>query len=293
MFLKHAFKRLKIFFEIIGLFYNTIQTVSYVGASIVTAGGIIAFTQNIPTYIPIIILMLGSTWIIFSGYQSYVRYRIWKQIQNIPELEDVLNKALEIHNHIKELSNQVIDENRKKNIKTKTRTELANKYFETLNISINDLKGNINPDGTLSKNLYKKIRKRQHLRDGQYFTIIPLLKGYSKLLNKSKLGIKSLIDSSEKYQILSNEYLTLQVKLNIPDKLINEINSLPELSYGLYSTYVGINLPNDNRSWIKDVPDEILAQQEDSEAIVNKAYMRAVMWLKNKVRMTIFIDSLK
>jgi hypothetical protein len=275
------------------MFYDTLQTIKIFGGTSMIGGGIWAFTQNVPIYVPIVAVIIGVGLIAFGIFNSIFRYRVWKSYKVIPELEQVLDKALAIHNHIRELSEQVILENRKKHIKTKVRLKLANKYYETLNIPITELAENINPDGTISKKLYKKIKKKQQLKDGEYFTAIPFLKDYAKLLNKSKLGIKRAIDDSCEYRRLSNEYLALQIKLNVPDEIMNDINNLPELSYGLNSMYVGINLPNENRSWINDVPDVVLKQKDDSEIIVTKSYMRATMWLKNKVKKTMFKDAVK
>ncbi|MFC1991841.1 hypothetical protein ACFLVC_03870 [Chloroflexota bacterium] len=258
-----------------------------------TTGSIIAFSQDIPIFIPIVVLVLGLGMLGFGIVRTNYRIKVWNKLQNLPELDDVLQKALEIHKHITELSKNVIKENKKKNIKTKVRIKLANEYFKTLNISIIELTKNIQPDGTISKKLYKKIKKRQHLKDGEYYTVIPMLKDFARVLNKSKLGLRQSITNNSTYDKLHGEYLALQLKLNVPDSIMHDINSLPELSYGLNSVYIGINLINENRNWINDVPDSILVQQEDSDSIVTKSYMRASMWLKNKVKMAIFNEVVK
>ena len=187
----------------------------------------------------------------------------------------------------------MIKDNAHKNIKTKTRVQLANKFFETLNIPIEALLKYVNPDGSIKDKLYKRMKRQLHLKDGNYFTVLPFLKDYGRLLNKSKLGLKSSIQGNPDYDRLKQEFLELQLKLTVPDKYLNEINGLPELSYGLHSISIGINLINPNRYMYKDVPDSYLAQKEDSGNIVDTAYIKASMWVKNNIRQAMFREGLK
>ncbi len=128
------------------------------------------------------------------------------------------------------------------------------------------------------------------MREGDYFTILPLLKGYAKLLNKSKLGLRNRVQEDPEYIGLYDEFMKLQMQLNIPDKYLSEINRLPELSYGLHSLSIGINLINENRKWYKTIPESYIDQKDDSANMVNVPYLRASMSVKNSVRLAMFRD---
>ncbi len=293
MFIKRLFSPIRMFAELLGIFYNVLQTISYLGGGIMTTASLITFFQNIPTIIPITLLVLGIVSFGLGIFRTIYRYKTWNSLKVIPELESVLNKALAIHFHVTKLHKAVIEENTRKNIKTKTRIQLANKFFETFQIPTESLSKYFNADYTINNKLYRKIRKQFHLKEGNYFTILSLLKGYAKLLNKSKLGLRNVIQEDPEYSRLNNEFLELQLKLNVPDKFINMINRLPELSYGLHSLSIGINLINENRSWYKTLPDSYIEQKEDSKSMVDTAYIRASMWVKNNIRLALFREALK
>lgn len=290
---KRVIQPLRIFWEIVGIFYDILQTLSYLGGIVMTTTGVVTFFQNIPTIIPIVLLVLGVLSFGFGLFRTIYRYRMWNSLRLIPELEDTLSKALDIHFHITELHNKVIEENTHKNIKTKTRVELANKFFETLQIPVESLSKYFNADFTINKRLYKKIKKQFHLQEGNYFTVIPLLKGYAKLLDKSKLGLKNTIKEDAEYNRLNSKFIKSQLKLNIPDEYMNDINKLPELSYGLHSLSIGINLINENRDWYETIPESFIEQKDDSKNMVNTPYLRASMWMKNKIRLAIFKEGMK
>ena len=281
------------FAELLGVYYDILQTTSYLGGGIMATFSLITFFQNIPTIIPITLLILGILSFGLGIFRTIYRYKMWNRLKVIPELETVLNKALALHFYIAELHKKVIEENTHKNIKTKIRIQLANKFFETLQIPTESLNKYFNADFTINNKLYRKIRKQFHLKEGDYFTILSLLKGYAKLLNKSKLGLRNVFQDDQEYSKLNKEFLELQLKLNVPDKFINMINRLPELSYGLHSLSIGINLINENRSWYKTIPDSYIEQKEDSKSMVDTAYMRASMWVKNNIRLAMFREELK
>jgi len=293
MFFKRLFKPIRLFIELLGIFYDFLQTFSYVGGSVMTTASLITYSQNIPTIIPVTLLVLGMVFFGVGIFRTVYRYKMWNSLKDIPELEAVLRKALDIHIYISGLRKTVIKENTHKNIKTKTRMKLANKYFETLKIPLESLPKYTNPDGSIKDKLYKKMGRQLHLKEGNFFTVLPFLKDYGRLLNKSKLGLKSVVQDNPEYDRIKNEFLGLQLKLNVPDKYINEINRLPELSYGLNSISIGINLINETRSWYKTIPDSYIEQKDDSENIVDTAYLRASMWVKNNVRQAMFREGLK
>lgn len=293
MFIRRLFYPLRTLFEILGIFYDTLQTFSFFGGGIMTSVSLVAFFQGIPTIIPATLLVFGIGLIGVGIFRTIYRYKMWNSLKDVPELDAVLKKALDIHFYINGLHKLVIKENTRKNIKTKTRNQLAIKFFETIQIPLQTLPKYMNPDGSIKNKLYRKMRKQLHLQEGNYFTIIPYLKDYSKLLNKSKLGLKSVIQENAEYGRLKNEFLELQLKLNIPDKYINEINRLIELSYGLHNISIGINLINEKRSWYKTIPDSFIDQKEDSGNMVDTAYLRASMWLKNNVRRAMFEEALR
>jgi len=289
MHIKRLINPIRVFFEILGI----IQTLYWLGGSIVTTASILTFSQDLPAIVPIALLSLGISLLGISAFRTVYRYKLWNSMKIVPELDDVLKKALEIHIHTSQLQKVVVEQNKRKNIKTKVRTQLAIKFFDTLKIPINDLPRYVNPDRTIKKKLLRKMKMIFHLKDGEYFTVLPLLKDYGKLLNRSKLGMRDAIQASTKYATLKNEFMELQLKLNIPDKIMDDINELPELSYGLNSISIGINLINENRTWYKDIPDSYMSQKEESGYMVDTAYLRASMWVKNNVRRVMFDGALK
>lgn len=202
-------------------------------------------------FVALLVVAMGA--FVFATIRTVYRYRLWNNLREIPELESVLGKAFDIHIHIGELHDIVVKQNRVKKIKTKIREALAERFLETLRISRIELAKGINPDGTMKKNPYQKIRKLFDLKQGNYFTALPLLKGYGHLLDRGKLGLRDIIGADIKYDQLRNNFMKSQVGLNVPSNVINAINTLPKLSYGLNSVSVGVNLVNKGRSWYKSL----------------------------------------
>lgn len=288
--IKRLVQSVRLFFEIVGI----IQIILYlIGSGVVTAVVIIESLQKVPIIVPIALVILGIGVFVFAMIKTVYRYRLWSNLRVIPELDDVLAKALDIHIRIGELHDVVVEQNRRKNIKTKVRDALAKKFLETLKISLSELAKGTNPDGTITKKLYRKMNRIFHLKAGEYFTALPLLKDYGRLLNKSKLGLRDVIQADTKYEQLKNEFMKSQLGLNIPSKTINDINNLPELSYGLHSVSVGVNLIHEGRTWFKDVPDGYIKQKEETESTTDTAYLIATMWVKNRVKRAMFEEALK
>lgn len=281
---------IRLFFEIVGI----IQIVLYlIGGGVVTVAMIIESLQKVPIIFPIALFVLGIVFFVFATIKTIYRYRLWSNLRAIPELDDVLKKALDIHIYIGELHDAVIEQNKRKNIKTKIRQALAKKFLETLQISPIELNNGINPDGTITKKLYRKMNRIFHLRAGDYFTALPLSKDYGRLLDKSKLGLRNIIEADTKYKQLKNEFMKSQIGLNIPSKTISDINNLPELSYGLHSVSVGVNLIHEGRAWFKYVPDGYIKQKEESSSMIDTSYLKAMMWVKNRVKRAMFEEALK
>jgi len=288
--IKRLVQSVRLFFEIVGI----IQIILYlIGSGVVTAVVIIESLQKVPIIVPIALVILGIGVFVFATIKTVYRYRLWSNLRVIPELDDVLAKASDIHIRIGELHDVVVEQNRRKNIKTKVRDALAKKFLETLKISPSELAKGTNPDGTITKKLYRKMNRIFHLKAGDYFTALPLLKDYGRLLNKSKLGFRDIIQADTKYEQLKNEFMKSQLGLNIPSKTINDINNLPELSYGLHSVSVGVNLIHEGRTWFKDVPDGYIKQKEESGSTTDTAYLIATMWVKNRVKRAMFEEALK
>lgn len=258
-----------------------------------TGAGIIALLQEVPIFVPIILLVLGIGIFVFATIKTVYRYRLWNNLKSIPELDSVMEKALDIHIHIGQLHDEAVKQNRRKIIKTKLRETLAKKYLETVGITLNDLATGINPDGTFTKRLYRKIRKFYDLKEGDYFTALPHLKGYGRLLDKAKLGLRNAIRADTEYEPLINEFMKLQLQLNVPSKTVNAINNLPELSYGLYSASIGVNLAHEGRAWYKNVPDSWIQRKDETDSVVGTAYLKATMWVKNQARQAIFRETMK
>jgi hypothetical protein len=288
--IKRLVQSIRLFFEIVGIIQIILLLV---GGGVVTGAGIIAALQNVPIIIPIALLVIGIGVLAYATIKTIYRYRLWRNLKSVPELDNVLAKAWDIHIHIGKLHNVVIKQNRRKNIKTKTRNILARKYLETVGISLGDLANGINPDGTFTKKLYRKIRRFYGLKQGNYSTVLPHLKEYGRLLNKAKLGLRDTMRAGTEYDDLKNEFMKSQLQLNIPSETIDDINNLPELSYGLYSASVGANLVHEGRSWYKNVPDNWIKQTEETKDALDAAYLKATMWVKNRVKLAMFKAEMK
>ena len=91
MFVKRIFRPIKMFMGLLGVFYDLLQTVSYIGGGIMTAASLVTFFQNIPTIIPIALLVLGILSFGLGIFRTVYRYKMWNSLKNIPELEDVIN----------------------------------------------------------------------------------------------------------------------------------------------------------------------------------------------------------
>ena len=247
--IRRLVQSIRLFFEIVGI----IQIVLYFFGGAVTVAGIVDLFHRAPIGVLIALLVVAIGAFIFATIRTIYRYRLWNNLRDIPGLEDVLGKALDIHIHIGELHDIAVKQNKGKKIKTKVREALAERFLETLRISRIELAKGINPDGTMKKKLYRKLRKLFDLRQGNYFTALPLLKGYGHLLDRSKLGLRDVIRADTKYDQLRNDFMKSQVGLNVPSNTINAINTLPKLSYGLNSVSVGVNLVNKGRSWYKSL----------------------------------------
>ena len=287
---KRLVQAIRLFFEIVGIIQIILLLI--VGG-VVTGAGIIASLQKLPIIVPIALLIIGVGVLIYAMIRTIYRYRLWSNLKSLPELDDVLKKALDIHIHIGELHDVVVEQNRRKNIKTKIREALAMKFLEALKISPSEMFNGVNPDGILRKKLYRKMNRVYHLKVGDYFTALPLFKDYGKLLDRSKLGLGDVIQADTKYEQLKNEFMKLQLGLNIPSKTISDINNLPELSYGLYSISVGLNLIHEGRTWYKYVPDSYIRTKEKSTSMLNTTYLEATMWVKNRVKRAMFEEALK
>jgi hypothetical protein len=290
--IKRLGQAIKLFFDIIGV----IQTILLLIGGGTVIGGIIASLQKMPVVIPILLFAVGIGAFVYGIVRTIYRYRLWNNLKSIPELDSVMNKALDIHIYIGKLCDEVIEKNRPKNIKTKSRQALAKKYLETAGITLNELAIGVNPDGTFTKKLYRKIRKFYGLKQGDYSTALPHLKDYGRVLDKAKLGLRDAIQADTKsgqLEQLKNEFMRSQLQLNIPSEIVDDINNLPELSYGLYSASIGANLPHEGRDWYKYVPDNWLKQKEEAKNLVNTAYLKATMWVKNRARRAMFKESQK
>lgn len=281
---KRLVQAIRLFFEIVGIAQIVLWLI---GGGVVTSG-VIAWLKDLPIVVPIAVLVIGVGALAYSIIRTVHRYRLWNKLGDSPELNDVMQKALDIHFRVRDLHDTVIKENRRKNIKTTLRTALAKKYLATAGISLKDLAMGFNPDGTFTKKLYRKIRRFYGLQEGNYFTALPHLKNYGRVLDKAKLGLRASIRADAQYQQLQNEFMKLQLQLNVPSQAIDYINNLPELSYGLYSASVGANLAHAGRSWYGNVPDSWIKQQEEAESTINEAYLKATAWAKNRVRRAIF-----
>ena len=287
--IKRLGQAIKLFFEIVGI----IQIVLGIGGGVVTGAGVIASLQKLPIIIPIAVLVIGVGLLAYATMRTIHRYRQWNNLAGVPDLNNVMAKALDIHIHISELHDIVVKQNKGKRIKTKVREALAEKFLETLQIPRIELARGTNPDGTMKKKLYRKIRKLFHLKQGDYFTALPLLKGYGHLLDRSKLGLRDSIRADTEYDRLRNDFMKSQIGLNVPSDIIDAINTLPELSYGLNSVSVGLHLINEGRSWYKYVPDGYIQQKGESRERIDTAYLTATMWVKNKVRREMFREAVK
>jgi hypothetical protein len=287
--IKRLGQAVKLSFEIIGI----IQTILWLIGGGAVIGGIIASLQKVPIIVPILLLTVGIGAFVYATVRTIYRYRLWNNLKSIPQLDVVMEKALDIHIHIGKLHEEVIEQNRRKNIKTKLRQTLAKKYLETVGITLNDLATGINQDGTFTKKLYRKIRRFYGLKEGDYSTVLPHLKDYGRLLDKAKLGLRDAIKADSEYEPLKNEFMKLQLQLDIPSEIVDDINNLPELSYGLYSASIGANLPHEGRNWYKYVPDSWIKQKEEAKNLVNTAYLKATMRAKNRVRRAMFKESQK
>lgn len=250
-----------------------------------TAVGI-TFLNRIPIYFAVGLLGLGLIAILYSTLRMVCRYRLWLKLEKNSDLEVVLQKALDMHLVLEELQKEVVAQNRKKNIASETRESLVAKYLETM-IPLKELPKYINKDGTPKNSLYKRIKKFYAAKDGDYFSIIPMLDDFARLLHKAKLGLNNAKYSSEKYDNIRKEFLAAQIKLNIPESLTNDINALPELSFGLNSLVVGIKVINENRSWFKNIPDKYVQLRDESDTIATTAFMKTLTSLKNKVNLAI------
>ncbi len=288
--IRRLWQPIKLFFDIVGI----IQIILWlIGGGMVTGAGIIASLQKVPIIIPIILIVLGIGALVFAMIKTIYRYKLWNNLKDIPELDNVLEKALDIHIRIGELHDVVVEQNRRKNIKTKIREVLSEKFLETLQISRSEVASGINPDGTLKEKLYRKLRSPFALKKGDYFSALPLLKGYGNLLDRSKLGLRDVMKADTKYEQLKNEFMKSQLGLNIPSKTVNDINNLPELSYGLNSVSVGVNLIHEGRTWYKYVPDGYIKQKAESKDMLDTAYLTAAMSVKNRVKRAMFEEALK
>lgn len=288
--IKRLGRAIKLFFEILGI----IQTILWlIGGGVVTSAGFVASLQNLPIIIPVALMVIGTGVLAYATVRTIHRYRSWNVLKSIPELDHVLGKALDIHICIGKLHDEVIKQNRRKNIKTKLRQTLAKKYLETIGITLRDLAIGINPDGTFTGKLYRKIRRFYGLKEGDYSTVLPHLKGYGRLLDKAKLGLKDAIQASIEYDQAKNEFMKSQLHLSVSSEIVGYINSLPELSYGLYSASIGANLAHESRDWYKDVPDSWIEQRDEAKTMLDTAYMKAMMWAKDKVRRAMFKELLK
>jgi hypothetical protein len=288
--IKRLWQSIKLLFDIVGIIQVTLWLI---GGGAVTGAGIIASLQKLPIIVPIALLILGIGALIFATTKTIYRYKLWNNLKNVPELDDAMKKALDIHIRIGKLHDVVVEQNRGKNVKTKLRQTLAKKYLESVGISLVDLANGINPDGTFKKKLYRKIRKFYGLKEGDYFTVLPHLKDYGRLLDRAKLGLRDAIRADTECEQLKNEFMKLQLQLSIPSKTVNDINNLPELSYGLYSASVGTNLVHEGRTWYKHVPDSWIKQKDETKNMLDTAYLKATMWAKNRVKRAMFEEALK
>lgn len=277
------------FFEILGI----IQTALWLIGGGAVIGGIIASLQKVPIIVPILLLAVGIGAFVYATVKTIYRYRSWNNLKNIPQLDVVMEKALDIHIHIGKLHDEVIEQNRPQNIKTKLRQRLAKKYLEMAGISLNELNTGVNPDGTFRKKLFRKVRRFYSLKEGDYSRALPLLRDYGRLLDKAKLGLRDAMKGSTEYDQAKNEFMKAQLQLDIPSEAIDYINNLPELSYGLYSLSIGANLPHEGRNWYKHVPDTWKKQSDEARSMVDTAYVKATMWAKSKVRRAMFQESLR
>lgn len=288
--IKRLVRAIRLFFEVLGI----IQTILWlVGGGVVTTAGVVASLQNVPTIIPIALLIMGVGVLVYATVRTIHRYRLWNALESIPALDNVMGKALDIHICVGKLHDEVIKQNRRKNIKTKLRQTLAKKYLETVGISLRDLVAGVNPDGTFTTKLYRKIRRFYGLKEGDYSTVLPHLKGYGRLLDKAKLGLKDAIQASTDYDQAKNEFMKSQLHLSVPSEIVGHINALPELSYGLYSASIGANLAHEGRDWYKDVPDSWIEQRDEAKSMLDTAYMKAAMWAKERARRAMFKESLR
>jgi hypothetical protein len=122
MVIKRLGRAIKLFFEVLGI----IQTILWlIGGGVVTSAGIVASLQNLPIIIPIALMVIGIGVLAYAVVRTIHRYRSWNALKSIPELDTIMEKALDIHICIGRLHDEVIKQNRRKNIKTKLRTTLA------------------------------------------------------------------------------------------------------------------------------------------------------------------------
>jgi hypothetical protein len=286
--IKRLVQTIRLFFEIAGIIQIILW---FVGGGAVTGGGIIASLKGVPVIIPIAVLLIGVGILAYATIRTVHRYRQWNNLRSIPELDDVMNKALDIHIHMGKLHDAVIEQNKRKNIKSKLRQTLAKKYLEAVGITVSDLASGINPDGTFTKGLYRRIRRFYDLKEGDYSTALPHLKGYGRLLDKAKLGLRDAIRADSEYDQLIGDFMRLQLRLTIPSKTVDEVNALPELSYGLYSASIGVNLAHEGREWYEHVPDSWLRRKDEANNVVGAAYLKAAMWAKGRVRRAMFKEA--
>ena len=145
----------------------------------------------------------------------------------------------------------------------------------------------LNPDGTLNKYGYKRLKRLYHLKEKEYFTVLPLFKEFSKLLNKSKLGLRVELVNDQEYDRLNTELIELQLKLNISEKDTHLLNDLKSLSYGLYNLSIGLRLINENRAWYKKAPgayEPFVDARDEMPETIERIYMRMSTWVKLQLK---------
>jgi len=281
---------LQSFANIIGIIFDVQQALSYIGGGGMTVlGGYL--WDEIPLVFPIIILMFGVCSLIYGIIRTILKYRSWEKTNMNPAINAVMATELDYYNCLSILIDKVVKRNRKKNVASKNRNEIAKRYYQSLGMTDEMFTRyahmSVEPEYYTDRQLKKAgkhINKLIHYNPKDPFSANYFLDGLGTVLNRSGLGIKEEINNSEECVNILNRLHREQLSLEVPEDKVTLVDDLIALAYGLASLAITMKLINPNRFWYKHLLEELINYEDKVNAENKEKYDKAYMYLKRELR---------
>lgn len=235
--------------------------------------------QNISPFIPIFAIAISIGLTINAIYRINRDFQKWKYIYEKaePSAQEILVTLRDLHLSLRELIIPISQ----RQVNKQTLRKLIEYMLRMLNISRSELYSRFSQSqlSDIKDSLMPKLKKSFNINPKKINTNASLLREFGYSMDSVSLGLSTEMNNNDtNYHIQNTKLQILTLKTN--EDIVEIINRVKQLSFGLCSIIIAINLLNKHRNYSKKMPSNLKDELYNFPKEIDDIYMKALLEAK-------------